>query len=175
MVIIEPRHEISNNVVYATSKGSDQPAHTHSLIRAFAGCLNILWLLSYWQTSFGVSKLQRWLHRLVWVYTCQNTTLLQLKLFWPLSCWMFYVLHSSPIFIPLTCKHVFSIKSGKLCDPDQMDQDLQYFQQRINPGPAGQGLKSFYVIETFSFNPRNVQTWLKIVDWGIKYQLKQTT
>ena len=36
-LIFEPRHEISNNVVYATSKGSDQPAHTRSLIRAFAG------------------------------------------------------------------------------------------------------------------------------------------
>ena len=31
----EPRHEISNNVVCATSKASDQPAHTRSLIRAF--------------------------------------------------------------------------------------------------------------------------------------------
>ena len=40
--IIEPRHEISNNVVCATSKGSDQPAHTRSLIRAFASRLNIL-------------------------------------------------------------------------------------------------------------------------------------
>ena len=30
---IEPRHEISNNVVCATSKDSDQPAHTCSLIR----------------------------------------------------------------------------------------------------------------------------------------------
>ena len=30
----------SNNVVYATSKGSDQPAHTRSLIRAFASRLN---------------------------------------------------------------------------------------------------------------------------------------
>ena len=38
----EPRHEISNNVVRASSKGSDQPAHTRSLIRAFAGRLNIL-------------------------------------------------------------------------------------------------------------------------------------
>ena len=38
----EPRHEISNNVVCATSIGSDQPAHTRSLIRAFAGRLNIL-------------------------------------------------------------------------------------------------------------------------------------
>ena len=39
---IEPRHKISNNVVCATSKDSDQPAHTRSLIRAFASRLNIL-------------------------------------------------------------------------------------------------------------------------------------
>ena len=32
----EPAHEISNNVVCATSKASDQPAHTRSLIRAYA-------------------------------------------------------------------------------------------------------------------------------------------
>ena len=38
----EPRHEISNNVVCATSKGSDQPAHTRSLIRAFASHLTTL-------------------------------------------------------------------------------------------------------------------------------------
>ena len=38
----EPQHEISNNVVCATSKASDQPAHTRSLIRAFASRLNIL-------------------------------------------------------------------------------------------------------------------------------------
>ena len=38
----EPRHEISNNVVCATSKASDQPAHTPSLIRAFASRLNII-------------------------------------------------------------------------------------------------------------------------------------
>ena len=40
----EPCHEISSNVVCATSKASDQPAHTRSLIRAFASRLNILWL-----------------------------------------------------------------------------------------------------------------------------------
>ena len=39
--IIEPRHEISNNVVCATSKASDQPAHMRSLIKAFASRLNI--------------------------------------------------------------------------------------------------------------------------------------
>ena len=37
-----PPHEISNNVVCATSKASDQPVHKRSLIRAFAIRLNIL-------------------------------------------------------------------------------------------------------------------------------------
>ena len=41
-ITFEPRHEISSNVVCAISSGSDQPAHTHSLIRAFASRLNIL-------------------------------------------------------------------------------------------------------------------------------------
>ena len=40
--IYEPQHVISNNVICATSKGSDQPAHTRSLIRAFASPLNII-------------------------------------------------------------------------------------------------------------------------------------
>ena len=39
---IEPQHEISNNVVCATSKASDQAAHMRSLIRAFASRLHIL-------------------------------------------------------------------------------------------------------------------------------------
>ena len=39
---MEPRHEISNNLVCATSKASDQPAHARSLIRAFASRLSIL-------------------------------------------------------------------------------------------------------------------------------------
>ena len=34
--INELLHEISNNVVCATSKATDQPVHTRSLIRAFA-------------------------------------------------------------------------------------------------------------------------------------------
>ena len=40
--IIEPQHEITNKMVCATSKASDQPAHMRSLIRAFASRLNIL-------------------------------------------------------------------------------------------------------------------------------------
>ena len=40
--INEPVHEISNNVVCATSKVTDQPAHTRSLIRAFACRLSII-------------------------------------------------------------------------------------------------------------------------------------
>ena len=38
----EPQHEIYNNVVCVTSKASDQPALTRSLIRAFASPLSIL-------------------------------------------------------------------------------------------------------------------------------------
>ena len=38
----EPVHEISYNVVCATSKTSDRPARTRSLIRAFASRLSIL-------------------------------------------------------------------------------------------------------------------------------------
>ena len=46
-LIFEPQHEISNNVVCAASKASDQPAHMRSLIRAFASRLDILGMLSY--------------------------------------------------------------------------------------------------------------------------------
>ena len=35
-------HGISNNVVCATSKASDQPVHTRSLARSFASRLSIL-------------------------------------------------------------------------------------------------------------------------------------
>ena len=38
----EPVHEIFSNVVSATNKASDQPAHTRSLIRAFASRLSVL-------------------------------------------------------------------------------------------------------------------------------------
>ena len=40
-LIFEPVHEISNIVVCATSKVSDQPVHMRSLIRAFASRLSI--------------------------------------------------------------------------------------------------------------------------------------
>ena len=36
IITYEPCHEITNNVVCATNKGSDQSAHTRSLIIAFA-------------------------------------------------------------------------------------------------------------------------------------------
>ena len=38
----EPVHEISNNMACATSKTLDKPAHTRSLIRAFASHLSTL-------------------------------------------------------------------------------------------------------------------------------------
>ena len=40
--IFELLHDISKNVVCETREGSDQPAHMHSLIRAFASRLIIL-------------------------------------------------------------------------------------------------------------------------------------
>ena len=49
----------ATDVLCATSKVSDQPAHTHSLIRAFASHLNIIWVLSYWLPSFRVFKLKK--------------------------------------------------------------------------------------------------------------------
>ena len=52
--------EISNNVVFATSKALDQLAHTHRLIGAFASRLNATDGI-----SLRVSKLKRRLHRLV--------------------------------------------------------------------------------------------------------------
>ena len=42
ILTVEPVHEISNNMVCATSKASDQHAHARSLIRAFASRLSIL-------------------------------------------------------------------------------------------------------------------------------------
>ena len=42
VILFEPVHEISNNVVCVTSKASDQPAHMRSLIKAFASRLSIL-------------------------------------------------------------------------------------------------------------------------------------
>ena len=73
----EPRHKISNNVICATSKDSDQPVHTvwsEPLLVAwiFYACYAADW------TSFGVSKLKRRLHRLVWVYSFQIATFLEI-------------------------------------------------------------------------------------------------
>ena len=45
---------------------------------AFARRLNILWLISHWPNIIWSSKLKMGMHRLVWVYTCQNATLLKI-------------------------------------------------------------------------------------------------
>ena len=65
-----PQYEISNNLVCASTKGLDQPAHMRSLIRAFASRLKTIDRL-----AFGDSKLKRRPHRLVWAYSYQNATL----------------------------------------------------------------------------------------------------
>ena len=48
-----------------------------SLCRSLIYSLTVKLLTLTNRTSFGVSKLNRRLHRLVWVYTFQNTTLLE--------------------------------------------------------------------------------------------------
>ena len=57
------------------------------LIRAF-----VTWIFyEYWatdRTSFGVSKLKRRLYMLIWLYTCQNATLLEI------TCRSYVVFHS---------------------------------------------------------------------------------
>ena len=91
----EPRHEIFNNVICATSKGSDHSAHTDSLIRTF--CLSLKYSMN--RTSFGVSKLNKTLHRLICVYTCQRATLLEITchyIVWHvtwLPTWTYYSMH----------------------------------------------------------------------------------
>ena len=65
--IIEPWHGISNNVVCANSKASDQPAHMRRLIRAFASRLNILSVMLLAEHHLEVSKPKRRLHRFVGV------------------------------------------------------------------------------------------------------------
>ena len=57
----EPQHDVSNNVVCAIKKASDQPAHMRSLIRDFASRVNILKTVKLLE----VSKLKWRLHRLV--------------------------------------------------------------------------------------------------------------
>ena len=41
-------HEDFQQYGMCDQQDSDQPAHTHSLIRAFASRMNIQWLLIYW-------------------------------------------------------------------------------------------------------------------------------
>ena len=106
LVMYEPWNEISNKKVCATSKGSDQPAQTRSLIRAFASRLSILWLLSYYLNTIWVSKLKRRLQRLVRVYNvkmphCWNshaTAQLSCKIWWYAVKHMFHSLDLLQLF-----------------------------------------------------------------------------
>ena len=75
----EPVHEISNNVVCATSKASDQPAHMRSLIRAFTSRLSFMIVKLLTEQHLEFLSLKRRLQRLVRVYTCQNATLLEIS------------------------------------------------------------------------------------------------
>ena len=77
-IIIWASAWISNNMVCATSK-----AQISLLIRTvWSEPLLVAWIFYECKatdsTSFGGSKLKMILHRLVWVYTCQNATVLEI-------------------------------------------------------------------------------------------------
>ena len=122
---IEPWHGISNNVVCATSKASDQPAHTHS-------CLNILWVLATDWTSFGVSKLKRRLHYFVWVYTCQNTTLLEITWYDSIHTPPYFMYEQRRLWQNCDCTAGLSLHysyQNHMCWPICFDKPFSYLHQ----------------------------------------------
>ena len=91
----EPRHEISNNVVSATTKAQTSlhvwAVWSEPLLVAwiFYDCLATDW------PSFRISKLNRRHNRLIWVYTCQNASLLEISclgspILWPFEKWLLF-------------------------------------------------------------------------------------
>ena len=63
-LLIETVHEISKNVVCATSKASNQPEHTCSLNRAFASRFSILhWLFERLLKHFSRQQCFNWLFK----------------------------------------------------------------------------------------------------------------
>ena len=74
----EPRHDISNNVVYATSEAS---VWSELVAWVFNDCYSTNW------TPFGISQLSQ----LVWVYTCQNATFMEITCPGPLWTQTFFL------------------------------------------------------------------------------------
>ena len=107
-----------------------------SLTRAFASRLNILWVLRYWLNRFGASKLKRRLHRLVWVYTCQNATLSEITchgIFW-LCSWKIFLICIFFFFKVSAWKntqHAFYIISAKAREEDWLPDEPAHHRQTI--------------------------------------------
>ena len=74
--LVEPWHEISYTVVFATNKASDQPAHTRSLIRDFASRSTILWMKPHVAAQFLFTD---------FTLTSQNWTSKEIKFHFPLN------------------------------------------------------------------------------------------
>ena len=74
--IIEPWHEISNNVVCGTSKASDQPTHMHNLIRAFDMRFPTMWYVGPAKPQISLRICTVWSEPLLvaWIfYECWAT------------------------------------------------------------------------------------------------------
>ena len=81
-ILISNVQEMSHHMRFPTM-WYERPAKAQTSLRIWAVwsepllVTRILYDYTDW-TSFGVSKLKRRLHRLIWVYTCQNATVLEI-------------------------------------------------------------------------------------------------
>ena len=111
-IIIESWHKISNNVVCSTGKASDQPAHTHSLIRAFASRLNILWVLSVKLLTEQHFKFLRFKVDC----TCSSvSTLVKMPHSWESHVMFHIIIPIASIFITLVGKWYLTVVWAVIC------------------------------------------------------------
>ena len=115
--------EMSPDMRFATSKGSDQPALTRSLIRAFTSRLNILWVFDTDWTSLCASTLEGGC-------TCSSeSTLVKMPLCWKSHAaaqmrppggsvfpWFLKIMHWSTQLPEI--KYVSPLKIFFLCSPN---------------------------------------------------------
>ena len=82
-----PQNEISTTWYVRPANGSDQPAHMRSLIRAFASCLTIIWLLRYWPIRILSMCYQQRLRPACAYFGLIRAFASRLTIIWLLSYW----------------------------------------------------------------------------------------
>ena len=91
-------------------------------------------------TQFGISKLKRRLHRLVWVYTFQNATLLEITCrgsYWFLHAYLYYACNLPEIYQNDTLKALGGVHCTKYALLSKIvsgyDQKIQNHKPQILP------------------------------------------